>query len=47
MARVSAPLDTAAPFPQLELDLTDDERLYVPGDFLGRYALMLIYRGKW
>lgn len=34
-------------FPTLEIDLVNDNKLTVPADLLGSWAVVLFYRGGW
>ncbi len=40
-------LDRGDPFPEIELFLTDEKRLRVPGDITGNWSVILVYRGHW
>jgi hypothetical protein len=38
-------LDTGDPFPELSFDTVGGTRLSLPGDFVGRWSIFLVYRG--
>ena len=40
-------LDAGDAFPRMSWRTVDDERLTVPDDFAGRWAVILVYRGHW
>jgi peroxiredoxin len=40
-------LDTGTPFPDLEFPALDGQRIVLPRDFEGRWAVLLFYRGHW
>ncbi|WP_237559992.1 hypothetical protein [Desulfohalovibrio reitneri] len=43
----SRTLDTGAPFPRPEMPTLQGDSCGLPGDLLGGYAVVLIYRGHW
>jgi hypothetical protein len=40
-------LDTGTPFPVFEFPELDGQRIVLPRDFEGRWAVLLFYRGHW
>lgn len=40
-------LDSGTMFPRLELSTTDGRSLVLPGEFAGRWGVVLFYRGDW
>jgi hypothetical protein len=40
-------LDTGTPFPFLEFPGLEEQRIFLPRDFNGRWAVLLFYRGHW
>lgn len=40
-------LDNGITFPNLELRSTDGRSLILPGEFVGRWGIVLFYRGDW
>jgi hypothetical protein len=48
MARAdSAPLDTGAPFPKMELRLASGGSLMLPDPTARGFTVFLVYRGHW
>jgi hypothetical protein len=48
MARAdSAPLDTGAPFPKMELHLASGGSLTLPDPAARSFTVFLLYRGHW
>ncbi len=40
-------LDTGDRFPALEMDSVSGERIILPVDFMGKWNVLLLYRGHW
>ena len=40
-------LDYKDPFPRMEIDATDGNRLALPDYFAGGWGVLLVYRGHW
>jgi peroxiredoxin len=48
MARAKATiLDNGDPFPALHCRAIGDESISLPGDFGGKWNVLLFYRGRW
>lgn len=40
-------LQNGTPFPRLEIDVAGGDRISIPDDLAGSYAVVLLYRGSW
>ena len=40
-------LDSGDRFPPLEMDSVSGERIVLPGEFMGKWSVFLLYRGHW
>jgi hypothetical protein len=47
MTTLRTPLDTGEGFPALTVDLAAGGTLELPLGLAGRWAVVLVYRGKW